>query len=659
MNSIKVDAEAPLWWSDKLCLDSNLNRYRDWVNTTYSKNFVNYYDLWNWSVNETEQFWESILLFFKVRKYGNYSRVLDRLEMPFNLWFPGLKLNYAENNLRLGKQEYVVLSSDESGNTRRITKYDFEGEAGAIRRFLQDIGVKKGDRIASILPNVPEAMEALYATSSLGAIWSSSSPDFGPKGLLDRFSQISPKVLFAVDGYSYNGKKYGREDVLAEFVEKTGSIENVVLLDSKVLRFRGSESRDFREITSSRSSMEFDPVEFNDPLWILYSSGTTGPPKPIVQSHGGILLEHLKLLGLHYNLRERTRFFWYTTTGWMMWNVLVSSIGLGATAVLYDGSPNYPDNLSLWKMADEQRLSFFGTSAPYITNLMKEKIRVIDKFQLKDLYAIGSTGAPLPPEAFRYVYESIKNDVWLASISGGTDLCTAFLGGCPCSPVYAGELQCLDLGADIHSLDDEGNEILDQMGELVIKKPMPSMPIYFWNDNGDKLRETYFSKYPGIWRHGDWVIITSRKSAVILGRSDSTLKRRGIRIGTAEIYRILDSMEQIKESIVVGVELPGGEYYMPLFVVPRKAENFEALKKDIARKIRENLSPRHVPDEIIMVSQIPNTINGKKMEVPLKKLLMGVPVENALNPGSMANPESLEEFEKIANDIRMKLKLAH
>lgn len=639
-----MEKEIPLWEPDNICDQSNLVKFRNWVNDNSEENLSSYQDLWNWSVQDISGFWESILRYFKVRTYGDYSNVLNKESMPFNKWFSGLELNYAENNLALGKQDILAVSYNETGTMDEATRCDFEGRVGALRKFLKDLGVKKGDRVASVLPNNQEAMEALYATSSIGAIWSSSSPDFGAKGLIDRFSQVNPKVLFAVDSYRYNGKRFKRDDVLREVVRSVDGIKTVVLLDSGSFSNEAIGSYDFRDIVRDRSRIEFDPVGFGDPLWILYSSGTTGPPKPIVHSHGGILLEHLKLIGIHYNLKPGDRFFWYTTTGWMMWNVLVSSIGLGGTAMLFDGSPNFPDVNSLWKFADEQRISFFGTSAPYLTNLMKQKVRVMDHYPLKHLYAIGSTGSPLPPDTFRYVYDSIKNDVWLASISGGTDVCTAFLGGCVCSPVYAGELQCVNLGANIKALNDEGKPVVDKMGELVLTKPMPSMPIYLWNDNGERLEEAYFSKYPGVWTHGDWIILTSRGSAIILGRSDSTLNRRGVRIGTAEIYRVLNSIEEVEDSIAIGIDLPGGKYYMPLFVVPRKGTDFEILKECIGKKIRENLSPRHLPDEIVKVSQIPKTINGKKMEVPLKKLLMGYSQEEALNIGSMSNPESLKEF---------------
>ncbi len=640
-----------LWKSDELCEKSNLRKYIGWVNHEYGKDFAKYEELRQWSIKNISDFWESILRYFNVKTEGSYSKVLNTEEMPGNKWFEGLKLNYAENNLNLADQEEIALFFNESGRKRKISRKEFTEQSGAIQRFLTDSGVVAGDRVASFLPNVPEAMEALYATSALGAVWSSSSPDFGSEAILDRFKQISPKVLFAPDSYTYNGKKYDKIETVKRVVDQIPSIKRVAILGDPIQNVPGNFVS-MESIFNDKRDLSFHRVPFDHPLWILYSSGTTGPPKAIVHSQGGILLEHLKLLSLHYDQKKGDRFFWFTTTGWMMWNVLVSSIGTGATAVMYDGNSTFPDSYNLWKIAEENKISFFGTSAAYISYLMKEKANLVDRYPLKNLVAIGSTGSPLSNEAFRYVYESIKKNVWLASISGGTDLCTAFLGGCACLPVIEGELQCIDLGADIHSFDEEGTPVLDQVGELVIKKPMPSMPIYLWNDNGEKLKETYFSNYPGVWRHGDWLSITQDGSAIIYGRSDSTLKRRGIRIGTAEIYGVLDGIEDVRDSIIVGIELEGGEYYMPLFVVTENTGDFEKVKKKIVDSLKVALSPRHVPDEIIRVAQIPRTINGKKMEVPLKKLLMGIPAERAMNLGSMANPESLKEFSEIAKRIR-------
>ncbi|MCL5681061.1 MAG: acetoacetate--CoA ligase [Candidatus Thermoplasmatota archaeon] len=644
----------PLWKpTESSCVESEMMKYLHWVNQKYGYGFKGYEDMRKWSVDKIEEFWGSLWDYFGILHEKEYDSVLRGNEIVGSKWFSGAHLNYSRNVMELGKQEAAVLAMDEDGKTITLTKDRMIGNVASLRKSLKEMGVRKGDRIASFLPNVPEAIESLMATNSIGAIWSSTSPDFGSKGIIDRFKQISPKVLIGIDGYSYNGKKYDRTGVLNEILSEITSIEHVILLNRYGFSKERGRFLDFNELTRSATNMEYESLPFDHPLWILYSSGTTGPPKAIVQSQGGILLEHLKLLKLHYDLNEGKRFFWYTTTGWMMWNLVASSIVTGATSVLYDGSATFPDNYLIWKMAQDVKISFLGLSAAFLTFSMKEKLNIRDHFNLENLIAIGSTGSPLPPEAFRYVYEQVKENVWLASISGGTDVCTSFLGGCPCMPVYEGELQCINLGADIHALDEEGNDLVEVMGEMVLKKPMPSMPIYLWGDpNYEKLRETYFSRYPGIWRHGDWIVLTSRGSAQILGRSDSTLKRKGIRIGTAEIYRVVDEMEEVKDSLIVGIEIKGGEYYMPLFVVPAKTLPPEEIRKRIVNNIKKNLTGRHVPDEIIFVKDIPRTINGKKMEVPIKKILMGFPLNKSLNIASMANPSCLEEYMTIAAEVR-------
>jgi len=635
---------------------SEFLKFQKFIENKYSIEFQDYVQFRKWSVKNYQEFWKELFRYFKIIHDGSADIVISNDSMPYQKWFPKVRLNYAENILEREKiADFPIYGYNENGFQSKISSYMLKGSVGALGKYLKDKGVQPGDRIASILPNIPEAIIASLATSSIGAIWSSSSPDFGLQGILDRFSQIEPKILFAVDSYQYNGKVFRKEEMIDKITEKIKSIKEVILVTDN----KNSSTRKFTEmsdILKENKTPSYERLNFNDPLWILYSSGTTGPPKAIVHGHGNILLEHLKLLNIHYNLNYGKKFFWYTTTGWMMWNVLLSSIGTGASAIAYDGSATYPDPDSLWKLTDEIGISFFGTSAAFLTYCMKEQLDIIGKYNLKNLYAIGSTGSPLPPEAFRYVYDKVKSDVWLASISGGTDVCTAFLGGCPTRPVYEGELQCINLGADIHSYDDHGNDLINETGELVITKPYISMPVFLWNDsNYSRYIETYLSKYPGIWNHGDWIIITERETAIILGRSDSTLKRRGIRIGTAEIYRVVENIPEVKESLIIGVELEGGDYYMPLFVVTKGEVDPEKLRNKIVETIKKELSPRHIPDEIIYVKDIPKTINGKKMEVPIKKLFMGISPDKALNRSSMANPSSLDEYIEIAVNFRNKI----
>ncbi len=646
-----------LWTpSSEYTKNSEFSRFQNFIENKYSVEFRDYVEFRRWSVKNYKEFWKELFWYFNILHEGSTDTVISETTMPYQKWFPNVKLNYAENILAREKiSDVPIYSYNENGLKSKITSDELKGYVGALGRYLSEKGVKPGDRVVSILPNIPEAIIASLATSSIGAVWSSSSPDFGLQGILDRFSQIEPKILFAVESYQYNGKLFKREDVIDKITERIKSIREVILVPGNGNNSTGKFT-EMHDIIKEKKNPTYERMNFNDPLWILYSSGTTGPPKAIVHGHGNILLEHLKLLKIHYNLGHGKKFFWYTTTGWMMWNVLLSSIGSGASAITYDGSATYPNLDSLWQLADEIGISFFGTSAAFLTYCMKEQIDVKRKYDLKNLYAIGSTGSPLPPEAFRYVYERVKSDVWLASISGGTDVCTAFLGGCPTRPVYEGELQCINLGADIHSYDDYGNDLINQTGELVITKPYISMPVSLWNDpDYSRYIETYLSKYPGIWNHGDWIIITERETAIILGRSDSTLKRRGIRIGTAEIYRVVENIPEVKESLIIGVELEGGEYYMPLFVVPKGEVDAVNLKNKIAETIKKELSPRHVPDEIIYVREIPKTINGKKMEVPIKKLFMGINPEKALNRSSMANPSCLDEYIEIATNFRKKL----
>jgi acetoacetyl-CoA synthetase len=507
------------------------------------------------------------------------------------------------------------------------------------------------------MPNIPESAIAFLACASIGAIWSSCSPDFGTSSVIDRFQQIEPKILFAVDGYQYNGKTIDRRSTISELQQALPTLQKTIVVsyifkDSNAGRYANAML--WENMPASNDELIYEQVPFGHPLWVLYSSGTTGLPKAIVQGQGGILLEHLKSLYLGMDLKPEDRFFWFTTTGWMMWNLLMGGLLLGTTVLLYDGSPSYPKMNALWEYAEKSGMTFFGTSAGFILACMKAGIEPGKSFDLSKLRGLGSTGSPLPPEGFQWIYEHIKNDLWLASVSGGTDVCSAFLGGSVLLPVNAGELQCRALGAKVEAFDDAGEPLVDEMGELVITEPMPSMPLFFWNDAENKrYRESYFEMFPGIWRHGDWVKITPRGSAVIYGRSDSTINRKGIRMGSSEIYRVVEDLPEVLDSLIIGVERPGGGYYMPLFVVLRpEAELDDALKARIRDKIRSNLSPHHVPDDVFVIPEVPRTLNGKKLEVPVKKLFMGTPMEKAISVDSMSNPRTMQYFVAFAERFK-------
>jgi acetoacetyl-CoA synthetase len=526
------------------------------------------------------------------------------------------------------------------------------------------MGVQRGDRVVAYMPNIPETAVAFLAVASLGGVWSSCSPDFGVDAVLDRFAQIEPKVLFAVDGYTYGGKAFPKQAVVRELEQGLPTLKATVVVPylepTQVEHGSGdgptptpsTATRFTWQDVASRTStaLTFEPVGFDHPLWVVYSSGTTGLPKALVHSHGGVVLEHVKVIGLHNDLRAGDRLFWYTSTGWMMWNYIIGGMLVGAVPVLFDGHPGYPDLDRLWRLAQDARIKLFGTSAAYILNCLKAGVRPGDRYDLSALQSIGSTGSPLPSEGFAWVYDAIKRDLWLASLSGGTDVASAFVGGCPLLPVRAGELQCRALGAAVDAFDEAGNSVVDQTAELVLTQPMPSMPVYLWNDpDFSRYRASYFDVYPGVWRHGDWIRITSRGSAVIQGRSDSTLNRLGIRIGTSEVYSAIESLPEVRDSLVIGLELPDGGYYMPLFVaLADGVELDDELKRKINTTLRSQFSPRHVPDEIVAVPAIPRTLSDKKMEVPVKRLFMGVALDKAANVGATRSPEVVEFFAELA-----------
>ena len=636
-----------------------MTRYMRWLEAERGRAFGDYAELWEWSVTEVEEFWSSIWDFFEVRASKPHSEVLAERTMPGARWFTGAELNYAEHLFRDKRHDDVaVLHASELRELEELSWGELRDQVARVAAGLREIGVVRGDRVVAYMPNVPEALVAFLATASVGAIWSSCSPDFGAGSVVDRFAQIEPKVLFTADGYRYNGRNFDRLDVVAGLQREMPTLERTVVLpylkaDPDLSRIDRATSWNDVLARGERARLDFEQVPFDHPLWVLYSSGTTGLPKAIVQGHGGILLEQLKKLHLHVDAQEGDRFFWFTTTGWMMWNFLISGLLTRAAIVLYDGSPGHPDMNVLWELAERTGMTCFGTSASYIAACMNAGVEPAAAHDLHRLRAVGSTGSPLAPEGFDWVYEHVGDDTWLFSTSGGTDLCTAFVGGVPLLPVYRGELQARALGAKVEAYDEEGKPVIDQVGELVITEPMPSMPLFFWgDDDGSRYRASYFEHYPGVWRHGDWIEITSRGTAVIYGRSDSTINRQGVRMGTSEIYRAVQAVPQVLDALVVDVPRPGTEGWMPLFVVLRDGTELDdELRDEIKQRIREQCSPRHVPNEIFQITEVPRTLSGKVLEVPVKKILMGTPPEQAASLDSLSNPATLDYFVELRGKL--------
>jgi len=635
---------------------TNIARYLAWLRETRGLTFEAYDALWRWSVTDLEAFWASIWDFCGVRAHRAYARVLEDRRVPGARWFPGAELNYAEHALSRRDEHPALVFAAEGRPPAVVTYADLVGKVAAVAAGLRRFGVRRGDRVIAYLPNIPETVIAFLATASLGAIWSSCSPEFGIRSVVDRFRQIEPRVLFAVDGYRYGGRSFDRREAVGEIRRQLPTLETTILVPRLDGAGGGSAAgvRPWSELADSAPPAEltFEAVPFDHPLWILYSSGTTGLPKAIVHGHGGILLEMLKALTLHLDLGPRDRFFWFTTTGWMMWNFLISGLLLGTTLLLYDGSPAHPDIGVLWRLAEQTGMTYFGTSAPYVLGCQKVGVEPAHAARLDRLRAIGSTGAPLPPEGFAWVYEHVKRDLLLGSVSGGTDVCTAFLLSCPLLPVRAGEIQCRGLGAKVEAFDPEGRSIVDEVGELVITEPLPSMPVSFWNDpDGTRYLASYFEAYPGVWRHGDWIKITREGGCVVYGRSDSTLNRAGVRMGTSEFYRVIDDIPEVLDSLVVDTGELAHEGQLLLFVVLKPGAVLDAALRDrIARKIREELSPRHVPNRIDAIPEVPRTLSGKKLEVPVKRILTGTPLERAASPDAMSNPESLNVFVDLARE---------
>ncbi|WP_431931146.1 acetoacetate--CoA ligase [Micromonospora sp. RP3T] len=635
---------------------SRIGDYLRWLAEHRGLEFADYDALWQWSVTELTGFWSSIWDYFDVVAHTPPTATLAERAMPGARWFPGATLNYAENVLRmpgLGDDDPAVIAHGQTRAPETLTAAQLRERVRRVAAGLRRLGVGPGDRVAAYAPNIPETYVLLLATASLGAIFSSCAPEFGTRSVTDRWQQIEPTVLVAVDGYRYGDKPIDRRAEVAAIRAALPSLRHTVAvgyLDPAGPAPDGAIT--WAELAAETDEpLSFTPVAFDHPLYVLYSSGTTGLPKPIVHGHGGILLEHLKMLALHHDLGPSDRFFWFTTTGWMMWNFLVSGPAVGAAIVLFDGNPGHPDLGALWRLAAETGTTYFGTSAPFLLASRKAGLVPREIADLSALRGLGSTGAPLPAEGFTWVYENVSDRLQLQSLSGGTDVCTGFVGGVPLLPVHAGEIACRALGAKVEARSADGSAVVGQLGELVITEPMPSMPVGFWNDpDGARYREAYFEVYPGVWRHGDWITVNERGGCVITGRSDATLNRGGVRLGTAEFYSVVEGLDEVVDSVVVHLEDDeGGAGELLLFVVLADGlELDDAMRKKICRELRTALSPRHVPDEIHQVRAVPRTLSAKKLEVPVKKILTGTPVDAAAAKGALVNPESLTAFAALA-----------
>lgn len=652
--------QGQLLWEppEEWVAEANITAFSQWLARTRGLEFDDYQALWRWSVEHLDDFWAAIWEYFDVKASAPYEAVLAERTMPGARWFPGARLNFAEHVFRRRRDDApAMVFAGEEKALAALSWDELECSVRSVAHWLREKGVRPGDRVAGYLTNSPEAVVVMLAAVSIGAVWTACSPEFGTPSVLDRFQQLEPKVLFCVDGYRYGGKPYDRAGAVRELLAQLPSVEHVLLLpvldpDASADLVAGAVLWHDVIGNAEPGPLEFAQLSFEHPLWVLFSSGTTGIPKAIVHSHGGMLIEQMKLTALHFNLKPGERLFFYTTLGWMMWNFLVSSMLTGAVPVLYDGNPNYPDGAALWRIAEQSRATVFGASPTFVQMQQQAGIVPGESFDLSSLKAVMLAGSPVSADVMAWFYDNVKRDLWVMPGSGGTDICSGFVGGVPGPPVYAGEIQGMHLGVDAKAFDENGKPLINEVGELVILQPMPSMPIYFWNDPGDtRYRETYFDTWPGVWRHGDFFMVNERGGCFVVGRSDATLNRFGIRIGTAEIYRCLEAIPEVRDSIIVNLDLPGDRFFMPLFVQLAPGIDLdEQLDRKIRQTLRDRYTPRHVPEKIYQVEDIPYTLTGKKMEVPVRRILMDTPLEKAANPSVMRNPDALDFFVRFAED---------
>lgn len=637
-----------LWEPSAARIDAaRVSDYRRWLAVEFGVRCDDYGALWNWSVTEPDAFWRSLWMYFGVKGYGKAAPALAHAAMPNSTWFPEASLNYAEQVFsQASDARPAIIAGDESGALESMAWPELKRQVAALAHALRLQGVQAGDRVAAYLPNRAEAVVAFLAVASIGAIWSLCAPDMGSASVLERWRQIKPKVLITASSYTFGGQNHDRHAEVNTILAALPSVQLLITVGPHSSLQSSIATLDWDWATQGDFPLTFERVPFAHPLWIVYSSGTTGLPKPIVHGHGGIVLEHLKLHGLHNDLGPQDRLLWHSSTGWIMWNVLVGALLVGATICLYDGSPAWPNLDAIWAFADRAEATFVGAGAAFFQSCKKAGVVPRPQGRLTLLRSIGSTGSPLASDTYEWLQAQLGSNVWINPISGGTDIASAFVGGICTLPVYAGVMQCRCLGASVEAWDESGRPVIDQVGELVCTLPMPSMPIGFWNDSeGRRLFESYFDHFPGVWRHGDWVEITSDGGAVVYGRSDATINRHGIRMGTSELYGAVEALPEITDALVVDLEYLGRESYMPLFVVLEAGHVLDdALKGRLVAAIRQALTPKHVPNDIFQVAQVPRTLTGKKLEVPVKRLMLGEPAQRVINLDAMANPSSVQWF---------------